>query len=136
MTSHFRILKMQVFIIGTGMCRSWSISGDHSHFKTNAVVEKEFTNSHGSFHLCVLPSLNVKRVLAYVKAAVGCMYNSVFILTQVKQLPQMATYTIIKVSEWQTCTQKGTAFFDGIRLLMRQPRAAKPSILHLGYQCE
>lgn len=79
------------------------------------MVEKEFTDSRGSFHLCVLPSLSAKRVPAYIKAAVGCIHNSVFILTQVKWLPQMATHTIIKASEWQTYAHKGTASFDGMQ---------------------
>lgn len=79
------------------------------------MVDKESTNSCSSFHLCVRPSLNAKRVPAYIKAAVGCIHNSAFILTQVKWLPQMATHTIIKASKWQTCAHKGTASFDGIQ---------------------
>lgn len=135
MTSHFsRILKRLVFITDTGLCRSWSISGDHSCSKTVVVVEKEFTNSCGSLHLCVLPSVNAKRLPAYIKAAAGCIRNSVFILTQVKELPQMATHTIIKVREWQTCAY-GRESSDGIQSLGDSQELHSPPS-PLGYQYE
>lgn len=95
------------------VCRSWSIPRDDSHFKTIAMVEKELQTTVVRSTCVFFPPWMLKGCLPTLK-----LLLTVYIiqcLTEVKQLPQMATHTIVKVREWQTCTHKGTTSFDGIQ---------------------
>lgn len=77
MTSHFFRNDMCFFL---WLAQAHGELGDRSHFKIIQLWWRKFTNSSSSFHLCLLPSLSAKMLPAYVKAAVSCIHNSIFII--------------------------------------------------------